>query len=208
MTETNSNQPIEAEVVVEPDRAPGRNVTRTKPLTVLREAAGRARLADPRASEGRIMLRAGFSASSARNPFDNLSGQTTRDLALRVVQEQPDRLSDLTPLALKTLRQVMSDEDISAQTRTVAAAGTLRLAAELGDDDLDQVTADELQSAHILKLRLLRLGILMATHHGVEAALQRVDQASVAATGMVLREAARRRPAPSTPARRPHREGS
>jgi hypothetical protein len=155
------------------------------------------------------MVRGGYSASSARKPAEILGG-TSRDLARRVIQEQPDSLSALRPLSLRTLREIISDDGVSAQTRANAAGGVLRLAAELGEDEqAGEITDEDRIAAHVYRLRLLRLGMLLCARYGFAVALERLDKAAHARLGMSLQDARMRQPrAAAAPSRRVHRVGS
>lgn len=181
---------VEAETTEGADKAPGASLPRRRPLTPKRAATGRAYLADPTEHSGTLMVRAGFKPSSARNPAQNLDGQTPRDLAHRVLQEQAEgvTLSTLERKALKTLDVVLSRDD-PGQTEVTAAGGLLRLKREFGEDeDPHALTSADLRNAERDRLRLVRLGILMVERRGIEGALALLDRASVRKLGLHFHE--------------------
>ncbi len=105
--------------------------SRRAALTPKQRLAGAERARDPGASEGVIMRRATYSASTSRNPTSNLGEGGTHELARRVVSERGESLRDLEPKAIRTLSRIMDDESEAGGTRVLAAASTLKLAADV-----------------------------------------------------------------------------
>lgn len=113
------------------------------------------RLLDGRAnSAGEAMLAEGLSPNTAINPAANGYGRLAVMQAALAVQGREDTLSGLKPLAVRTIRSILEDENENGATRANAAGGVLRLSAEIGED------GESSTDAAVAHVRLDRLRIM------------------------------------------------
>lgn len=139
-----------------------------RPMTRRQILAGKERLKDPSASEGKVLRRAGYAHGTCRSPAQHNLDSTR--FAERVVAESGHITSrSARAVGLKTLVGLAEDADGHAGARAVAAKALVDFSvATEGDDPVDPIEAVRSVSAMIREL----------TESALLCGLRRPDQAS------------------------------
>lgn len=142
-------------------------------LTPLRRQVARLRRLDPKTSEGKLMVRAGYSAETARTPRVKLGGVGSFDLekALRPRDGAPTP-TEARRLGLEVLADLAEDREQAPAVRGSAAKSLLDFSAAVGVEEESRVSEEEAVDAAADLLELAIHTVLVADRLGTERALE------------------------------------
>lgn len=138
-------------------------------------------------SRYQALVRAGYSPSTARNPSQN-GYQPVEMLQTwqQHAEAQGDSIKALKPLAVRTLRGILEDQEESGQTRAMTATAAIRLGAELDEETAVDLTAADKLFALASLFQAQRVGMKGGAVYGYERAMERLEEAAEARLGAPL----------------------